>query len=92
MKKFAAGVATAAALSLTFAGAGIGSAQAYGPNTPQHVNQIVKHKGKIAHAKAKKLKREVRAAKKAGLISPKRAAKLIKKINKDTRRKHHNHR
>lgn len=90
MKKIIAGVATAAALSLTFAGAG--AAEAYGPTTPHQVKhdiiKVISHPGKITAKKANKLKREVRAAKKAGIISPKAAAKLIKKINKDTRHHH----
>jgi hypothetical protein len=91
MKKLVAGVATAAALSLTIAGtAGTAEAAGYQGKTPQvikKINKAVNPKGKINAKKANQLKRQVKAAKKAGLITPKQAAKLIKKINKDTKKK-----
>lgn len=90
MKKLVAGVAAAAALSLTFAGAAEAD---YGtPQPTSHVKhnvlKIVHHKGKLSKKRAAQLKRKVRAAKAAGAISPKTAKLLIKKINKDTK-KHH---
>ena len=92
MKKLVAGVATAAALSLSFAGAAHAT---YGPTAPSahqvkhDVKKAISH-GKISAKKAKKLKREVLAAKKAGLITAAQAAKLIKQINHDTKG-HHKH-
>jgi len=97
MKKFVAGVATAAALSLgalSFTGA---PAEAYGPSVPKaHVTKLVNHSihkaldhgHKIGPHKAKKLRHKVKAAKRAGLISQVKAKALLHKIRKHSR-KHH---
>ena len=91
MKKIAAGVAAAAALSLTFAGAANAS-YGHAPSAGQ-VKHDIRHaiapQGKINAKRANHLKREVRLAKKAGLLTGHQAAALIKKINHDTKGKHH---
>jgi len=95
MKKFVAGVATAAALSVGALGL-TGPADAYGPPAPPkaHVITVVNHAihkaldngHKLGPKKAKKLRKKVKAAKRAGLISQVKAKALLHKIHNHTRK------
>jgi len=96
MKKFVAGVATAAALSVGALGL-TGPADAYGPPTAPpkaHVITVVNHAihkaldnhHKLGPKKAKKLRKKVKAAKRAGLISQVKAKALLHKIRTHTRK------
>lgn len=93
MKKLVAGVATAAALSLGALSLTGAPAEAYGTPTPvthvaKDVNQAIAKtlhkKGHIGPKKAAKLKKKIKAAKKAGLISKAKAKKLLNKVKKHT--------
>ena len=92
MKKMIASLVTAVLLSAGLLMGSPSTAHAtYGPpaaakHVIRDVNKAVNKPGKISKKKAKKLISRVKLAKKLGLIKPRRAAILIKKIKKDTRK------
>jgi len=95
MKKLIAGVATGSVLSLGAVATGgvVPASAAYGPPQPSPViikivKQVTHHKGHISKHRAQKLIKKVRAARKAGVITPRQAKKLIRLIRHDIRRPH----
>lgn len=94
MKKLIAGLFTALALTLGLVTvSGTAPASAYGPTGPtasivkhdvqKAIKKVKKHHKRLSFKKAYKLKKEVRKAYKAGLISKKLKVKLIHKILKN---------
>jgi hypothetical protein len=92
VKKMIAGVFVAVLMSAgLLTGTQAQAGATYGPpaaarHVVHDINAAVNKKGKLTVKRANHLKARVRLARDYGLITPATAKRLIKKINKDTRR------